>query len=75
MDVKNVSRFKYAAWNVGGLGGKEKELDKNLNENNNKISVITDSKNKLKGMKETEHYTVICSGGDRHTRGQSGVTM
>jgi hypothetical protein len=40
MDVRNVSRFKYATWNIRGLGEKEEELDKILNENNIKISVI-----------------------------------
>jgi len=29
----------------------------------------------LQGTKETEHYTVIYSGVDRHTRGQSGVMI
>ena len=36
------------------------------------ISVITESKKKLQ---ETEHYTVIYSGVDRHLRGQSGVMI
>ena len=30
-DVKKVSRFKYATWNIRGLGEKEEELDKILN--------------------------------------------
>ena len=40
-DVKKVSRLKYAAWNIRGLGERE-ELDKILNENtrNIKLSVI-----------------------------------
>ena len=59
MDVKKVSRFKYATWNIRGLGEKEEELDTILNENNIKISVITESKKKLQGTRETEHYTVI----------------
>jgi hypothetical protein len=37
-DVKKVSRFKYATWNVRGLGEKEEELNKILNDNNIKIS-------------------------------------
>ena len=37
-DVKKVLRFKYASWNIRGLGEKEEELDKILNENNIKIS-------------------------------------
>jgi hypothetical protein len=53
MDVKKVSWFKYATWNIRGLGGKEEELDKILNENNIKISVITESTKKLQGTKET----------------------
>jgi len=48
MDVEKVWRFKYATWNIRGLGRKEEEeLDKILNENNIKISVITESKKKL----------------------------
>ena len=67
--------IKYATWNIRGLGEKEEELDKILNENNIKISVITESKKKLQGTKETEHYMVIYSGVDRHVRGQSGVMI
>jgi hypothetical protein len=52
--VKKVSRFKYATWNIRGQGEKEEELDKILNENDIKISVITESKEKLQGTKETE---------------------
>ena len=74
-DLKKVSRFKYTTWNIRGLGEKEEELNKILNENNIKISVITESKKKLQGTKETEHYTVIYSGVDRHVRGQSGVMI
>jgi len=70
--VEKVLRFKYATWIIRGLGEKEEELDEILNENNIKISVITESKKKLQGTKETEHYTVIYSGVDRHVRGQSG---
>ena len=52
-DVKMVLRFKYATWNIRGLGGKEEELDKTLNENNVKMSVITERKKKLQRTKET----------------------
>jgi hypothetical protein len=38
-----VLQFKYATWNVGGLGEK-KEVKKNCKENNIKISVITENK-------------------------------
>jgi len=75
MDVEKVLRFKYATWNIRGLEEKEEELDKTLNENNIKISVITESKKELQGTKETKHYTVIYSGVDRHTTGQSGVII
>jgi len=73
--VKRVLRFKYATWNIRGLGEKEEELDKILNENNIKLSVITESKKKLQGTEETEHYTVIYSGVGRHVRGLSGVMI
>jgi len=59
MDVKKVSQVKYATWNIRGLGEKEEELNKILNENNIKITVITERKKKLQGIKETEHYMVI----------------
>jgi len=57
--MEKVSCFKYATWNISWPGEKEEELDKILNENNIKVSVITESKKKLQGMKETEHYTLI----------------
>jgi len=50
-------------------------LDKILNENNIKISVIIESKTKLQGTKETEHYMVIYSGVDSQIKGQSGVMI
>ena len=46
-DLKKVSLFKYATWNIRGLGEKEEESDKTLSKNNIKISVITESKKKL----------------------------
>jgi hypothetical protein len=57
--MKKVSWFKYATWNIRWLGEKEEELDKSLNENNIKIPVITESKNKLQGSKETENYSYV----------------
>ena len=77
MDAKKLLRFQYATWNIRGLGEKKEELDKLLYENNIKISVIAESKKKLQGTKENEHYTdtVIYSGVDRHIRGQSGVMI
>jgi hypothetical protein len=75
MDIKKVSLLKYAAWNVRELAGKEGELVKILNNIHLQISVITESKKKLQGTKETEHYTVIYSGVQRLTRGHSGVMI
>jgi hypothetical protein len=46
-----------------------------LNKNNIKISVISESKKKLKGTKETQNYTVIYSGFNRYTTGQLGVMI
>jgi hypothetical protein len=40
-----------------------------------KISVITESENKLQGTKEGENYIVIYSGVNRYTTGQSGVII
>jgi len=75
MDVEKVSWFKYATRNIRGLGEKEEELDKILNEISIKVSVITESKKKLQGTKVTQHHMVIYSAADRHTRGQSGVMV
>jgi len=57
MDVEKVSRFKYATWNIRGLGEEGEELGKILNENNIKVSVITESKKKLQGTKEPLSFT------------------
>jgi len=46
-----------------------------LNENNINVSVITESKKKLKGTKETENYMVIYSGFNRYTTSQLGVMI
>jgi hypothetical protein len=51
----------YAAWNVRGITYKE-ELDDILQWNNIKIAVITETKKKLKGTKNTENYSTIYSG-------------
>jgi hypothetical protein len=56
--MRTVLQLKYATRNIRGLGEKEEELDKNLNENI-EISVITESTKKLQGTKEIENYTVI----------------
>ena len=44
--MKKVLRFKYITWNVRGLEEEAEGLDKTLEENNIKISVITESKRK-----------------------------
>jgi hypothetical protein len=74
LEVRKVLWFKYVAWNVRGLGENEEELDKTLNDSNNKISAITESEKKLRGTQETENCMVIYSGVNRYTRGQLGVT-
>jgi hypothetical protein len=74
-EMKKVSQFKYVTWNIRGLGEKGEELDKILHKNNITISVTAESKNELQDTKETESYTVIYSGVNICTRGQSGVMM
>jgi len=44
MVVEKVLRFKYATWSIRGIGEKEEKLDKIPDENNIKISVITENK-------------------------------
>ena len=56
--LRRVLQTKYATRNIRGLGEKDEELDKNLNENII-ISVITESTKKLQGTKETDNFTVI----------------
>jgi hypothetical protein len=53
----------------------EEELDKILNESNIKISVITESKQKLQGTTETEDHIPYNSGVNRYTRDQLGVMI
>jgi len=67
LEMTKVLRFKYATWNVRGLGENEEELDKTLNENHIKISVITERRNKLWGTKGTENYTVVYGAVNRYT--------
>ena len=50
-------------------------MDKILNENNIKISVITEIKKKLQDTKETENCMVIYSEVNRYTRGWLGVMI
>jgi len=40
-----------------------------------KLSVITESENKLQGTKQSENYMVVYSGVNRYTTGQSGVII
>jgi hypothetical protein len=48
---------------------------KGLKENNIKMSVITESKQKLQGTKAIENYTVIYKGVNRYTRDQARVMI
>jgi len=57
MDVRKILGFKYATWNIRGLGEIEEQLDKFLNENNIKISVITESK-KRNGKEQKRLNTI-----------------
>jgi hypothetical protein len=52
----SCSQLTDTTWTVRGLGETAEELDKTLNENNTKISVITESKQNLQGTTETEDY-------------------
>ena len=76
MDVKKVLWIKYATWNIRGLGEKEEELDKILNENNLKISVITESRKKLQGMKNKYILSNVADcPKNLHGRKQHDVTL
>jgi hypothetical protein len=56
----------YATWNVRGISYKEEQLDYELQRNNVKIAVITESKIKLQETKDTKNYSVIYSGVKQH---------
>ena len=59
--MEKVSGFKCATWNIRGLGEREEELDKILNESNIKISVVTEIKrncNELKRLNTIRLFTV-----------------
>jgi hypothetical protein len=73
--MRKISWLKYATWNIWGLGEKEEKLDKTLKENNIKISIITESKEKLQGIKETDNCTVIYSGAKIYIKSQSRVMI
>ena len=56
----NTVTTNYTTWSLSGLGIEEAvALDKTVSENNIKISVITESKKKSQGTKETENSMVI----------------
>ena len=57
-DVKKVLWFKYTTWSNGGLGVKEDELEKLLNENNIEISV-TKQMHKLQKNKNNTNFRQI----------------
>jgi len=69
-EMKKVLQFQYATWNVTGLREKEQLLHIALKGNNIKISVITESKKKLQGTKESENSTVIYKEVNSYTSGQ-----
>jgi hypothetical protein len=52
----------------------EEELG-SLHEKCVKLAVITETKRKLKGTKETEHYIMIYNGVNRNTQAQGGVVV
>ena len=59
MVTRTSLKVPFPTWIIRGLGEKEEELGKTLNENNFKISVIMESKKKLQGTKETEHIRLF----------------
>jgi hypothetical protein len=48
-----------------GLGEKDEQLDKTLNKNNIKTSVLQKVKKKMQGTEETENCTIIYNGVSR----------
>ena len=64
---KKQNIIKYATWNIWGIAYKEEALDSVLHEKQIKIAAVTESKNKLKYIMETNNCIVIYSGVNRST--------
>lgn len=65
--VKNRNKEEvYATWTVRGIIGKEEEL-KYYNTGIN-TAVITETKKKLQGTKDTRNYSIIYSGVEQNIR-------
>jgi hypothetical protein len=61
---KNI--VKYTTWNIRTLIHKEGELERRN---------TTETKRKLKGMKETENFVLICSGVNKTTSVEAGIMI
>jgi hypothetical protein len=64
-----------AAWNVRSVGKKESELVEEIKTKGINITVISETKKKLKGTKMICNYAMLCSGVSQEIRGQSGIAL
>lgn len=82
LQIQQPARFKtvdnkskeeiYAAWNVRGITDKEAELNEVLQHRHIKIAVISETKKKLHGNKDTMNYSITYSGVKENIRHGSG---
>jgi hypothetical protein len=61
-----------AAWNVRSVGNKESELVEEIKTKGINITVISETKKKLKGTKMICNYSMLCTTFSQEIRGQSG---
>jgi len=64
-----------AAWNVRSIGNKESELVEEIKIKGINVTVISETKKKLKGTKIIGNYTILYSGVSQKTQAQSGVAL
>ena len=72
---KKENILKFATWNVQGISHKEDQLDDILAKKGISIAVISETKKKLKGSKETQNYLQFYSGVDSKTRAKAGIMI
>jgi exonuclease III len=68
-------KLQIGTWNVRGICNKVKEIQKETNESELHIIILTETKEKLKGTQELAHFMLIYSWVPQRVRAQSGVAI
>lgn len=72
---KKENILKLSTWNVQGIAHKEEQLDDILAKKGISVAIISESKKKLQGTKETQNYIQFYSGVEQSCRAKAGVMM